>query len=197
MSPRPAPDDRREHILDAASGLLAEHGTAALSVRKVAQAAGIGASTLRYYFPTNGDLMTALMKRSVDASLQDFHIEDETLDPKQRLFHCLAQFMPREQNEKTALHTWATTVLEALNPNQTQQSGQFFGTMSQHGKDHIIRWTRILENQGVRFTHSHEEMADLITATAHGLALMLLTEETMTLEKSLNLYRATIDNFFQ
>ena len=52
LLPDPVPREMVEQILEAARSVIAESGVAALSVRTVAARAGIGASTLRYHFPT-------------------------------------------------------------------------------------------------------------------------------------------------
>lgn len=49
--------DVRTRILDAALGLLGEHGVTELTQPKIAKAAGVRQSHLTYYFPTRGDLL--------------------------------------------------------------------------------------------------------------------------------------------
>lgn len=64
--PRPAPDVRTR-ILQAALGLLAEHGVGALTQPKVARAAGVRQGHLTYYFPTRADLLLGVAACSIDA----------------------------------------------------------------------------------------------------------------------------------
>jgi AcrR family transcriptional regulator len=47
--------DVRTRILEAALGLLAEHGVTELTQPKIAAAAGVRQSHLTYYFPTRMD----------------------------------------------------------------------------------------------------------------------------------------------
>ena len=54
-------DTRREEIVLAAADLAAERGLSAVTVRAVAARAGIGASTLRHYFPTQSELYHAMV----------------------------------------------------------------------------------------------------------------------------------------
>lgn len=51
----------REDLLSAAARLLQEHG-AAMSLRAVAQAAGVGVGTLYRHFPTRRELLTAVLE---------------------------------------------------------------------------------------------------------------------------------------
>ena len=62
----PAPGaDVKTRILQAALGVLAEHGAAELTQPKVARAAGVRQSHLTYYFPTRADLLLAVAEHSV------------------------------------------------------------------------------------------------------------------------------------
>lgn len=68
-------------ILQAAIGILAEHGVGDLTQPKVARAAGIRQSHLTYYFPTRADLLLAVATHSVEAMANnlDQGIRDGTL----------------------------------------------------------------------------------------------------------------------
>lgn len=56
----------RERILDAALALLAGSGADELTQPKVARAAGVRQSHLTYYFPTRGELLQEVARRSID-----------------------------------------------------------------------------------------------------------------------------------
>ena len=57
--------DVRQRILDAALGLMAEHGFMEVTQPKIARAAGVRQSHLTYYFPTRADLLKALAVHSL------------------------------------------------------------------------------------------------------------------------------------
>ena len=66
------PDDAtdvRKRILDAALGLMAEHGFMEVTQPKIARAAGVRQSHLTYYFPTRGELLKALALHSIETLL--------------------------------------------------------------------------------------------------------------------------------
>ncbi len=63
-----SPDIRRR-ILDAALGLMAEHGFMEVTQPKIARAAGVRQSHLTYYFPTRGELLKALALHSIETLL--------------------------------------------------------------------------------------------------------------------------------
>lgn len=69
----------RRDLVSAASGLLAEQG-AGMSLRAVAQAAGVGVGTLYRHFPSRVDLLTAVLEDVVErltAHLERFIEGDE------------------------------------------------------------------------------------------------------------------------
>lgn len=66
------PDDAthvRQRILDAALGLMAEHGFMEVTQPKIARAAGVRQSHLTYYFPTRAELLKALAMHSIEILL--------------------------------------------------------------------------------------------------------------------------------
>jgi len=66
------PDDAtdvRQRILDAALGLMAEHGFMEVTQPKIARAAGVRQSHLTYYFPTRGELLKAIAMHSIETLL--------------------------------------------------------------------------------------------------------------------------------
>ncbi|WP_026128128.1 TetR/AcrR family transcriptional regulator [Nocardiopsis lucentensis] len=60
---------RRAEMLDAAERLLSASGGAQLTLRAVAQEAGVRLGHLQHYFPTRPDLLTALLDRVLATSL--------------------------------------------------------------------------------------------------------------------------------
>lgn len=77
MAPRPKnpPPDRRADILEAALPIFAEKGFAATTNAEIAQAAGVTASALYYYFPSKEDLFRAAVterRASITPVLAEF-----------------------------------------------------------------------------------------------------------------------------
>ncbi|MEV7521363.1 TetR/AcrR family transcriptional regulator [Streptomyces sp. NPDC091371] len=68
--PTPKGRQRREALLDAAERILTSSGGAELTMRTVAEAAGVRLGHLQYYFPTRTDLLAALLDRILAASLE-------------------------------------------------------------------------------------------------------------------------------
>jgi AcrR family transcriptional regulator len=64
--------DKRNQILNVARDLLIDEGYHNLSLRKVAEKAGIRVGNLQYYFPAKSDLVTAMLNHVIDDYLKDF-----------------------------------------------------------------------------------------------------------------------------
>ncbi len=52
----------REHILDVALQLMSEHGSAAVSMRQLAQACGVQVAAIYHYFPSKDDLLAKVVE---------------------------------------------------------------------------------------------------------------------------------------
>ncbi|UTT62132.1 TetR/AcrR family transcriptional regulator [Microcella humidisoli] len=61
MPERQTPGSTRDRILSAAAAMLADDPAATLSVRAVAQRAGVSMGSLRHFFPTQRDLIDAVV----------------------------------------------------------------------------------------------------------------------------------------
>ncbi|MFI1730356.1 TetR/AcrR family transcriptional regulator [Streptomyces acidicola] len=155
---------RREEILAAALRLAYEQGIGALSVRSVATAAGVGASTLRHYFPSQADLHQAVASQGVTNVLGDLDIADDSRDPAARLYDCLAQFVPQPNEQVQALTGWAELHRLALGGDagvmEILKSGR------QASEEALLRWFGALAAQG------HVAPADVDAHVTHALALI-------------------------
>ncbi|MGW9405860.1 TetR family transcriptional regulator [Arthrobacter sp. NPDC055585] len=94
----PATRRRPESQLHAAEALVAKGGFTAASVRAVAARAGIGASTMRYWFPSQEALSTAIAQSALTLELRDERITDQPLPPAERLAEFLMQFLPVDED---------------------------------------------------------------------------------------------------
>lgn len=166
---------RREQILGAAEGLAAEEGLSALSVRAVARRSGIGASTLRHYFPTQQDLYTAVLQASFDAQLEDRSIGDSTLPAVQRLVDCLSQFLPPADDQVQMLQHWLALHAAALGPESTTRAHDLLATFSTRANERIGRWLRVLAEEGTLRRADQDHALLLLNTVIDGLSLQFLT----------------------
>lgn len=83
--PRPS-QEQDLALLAAGAALYPEHGCAALSVRKVAEAAGVNPAMLHYHFGSKDGFLAALLQRHYEQMFQALTLnESGTSDPMERL----------------------------------------------------------------------------------------------------------------
>lgn len=176
---------RRDDIIAAAIRLTerSNPGEATLSVRAVAREAGVGASTLRHYFPTQADLHEEIARSVMDVSVKDFAITDSALDPGQRLFDCCAQFLPTHEDRELQLDAWSTVHLKALGPENRDVSRRLLDHAHDVTYDCLHRWLGTLVDEG------HLDAAEVGPASI-ALATML---DGITLHSIITPDRITIE----
>ncbi len=126
--------ERSEAILDTAERLLVDEGHAALTLRGVAQQAGIRLGNLQYYFATREELVRALLARvlerataklekrmgaaghpttALDAALESL-LEDQKEPASYRLFYDLWALAAREPAIATELRAFYARYVGAV-----------------------------------------------------------------------------------
>lgn len=98
----------RARILDAAEEVFAAHGSAA-STEEVARRAGVAIGTVFRHFPTKDDLLTAIMKRMLAATVE----QAGTLRGPDGLFTFFAWVVARAAEQRTVI-TLTGVDLEAV-----------------------------------------------------------------------------------
>lgn len=183
---------RREDIITAAIRLAEQSppGQANLSVRAVAKEAGIGASTLRHYFPTQSDLHEAIARGSMDVAVKDFSITDSSLDPAERLFECCAQFLPTHEHREMQLELWLTMHISALGPERRAVTRRLL----EYGHDFtyqcLHRWLGVLAEEGHIDPAEAAPSSIALFTMLDGLALhSIVTPERVTVDGALDQLR--------
>lgn len=149
----PAPRvDRREQILSAAEDLLTEGGLGAATVRAVAARAGIGASTMRYWFPTQEQLSAAVAQRVLPATFRDERIADSTVPATVRLLECASQFLPRPDQPGAAreqqMQAWLVMITSAVGPGAHAMGRALYVSALAASRESIERWLHQLADEG-------------------------------------------------
>lgn len=91
-----AATDRRDQILAAVLACLGEGGFDAVSMRAVAQGAGVPLGSLHYYFRSKEEMVGAALARNVEEMVADIIGEvDESAPPRARLRTLVVEAIPR------------------------------------------------------------------------------------------------------
>lgn len=185
---------RREQIVQAGQELIAEGGLGALSVRSTAARAGIGASTLRHYFPTQQALFDAVVSASFNAELDDLRIADPTVPAGERLLECVMQFLPPRDSESHLLLGWLRMHISALGPERTDQGTRALTSLTALGRERVGQWLAVLGEQGQLRDLDIDRHVSVVLTHIDGLCLALLTPDSgLTVQSARTQLGAVID----
>lgn len=165
--------DRREQIVQAAVALVREGGLDVLSVRAVAARAGIGASTLRHYFPRQRDLNVAVAARLMSVQIDDRRIHDRHVDPAERLLECLSQFLA-EDDDRAHLVAWLDLLHGAVTQREDSLRGQVLAGFGAAGDERVTAWLEQLASEGHLDAAEVERGALGLLVRLDGLGLAML-----------------------
>lgn len=183
---------RRAEIIEAAIRLAerSSPGQANLSVRAVAKEAGIGASTLRHYFPTQAALHEAIAQSYMEVAIKDFSIDDAARDPRLRLFECCSQFLPSHEHRDLQLDVWLTMHISALGPEQRTRARRLIEHGHQVTYDCLHRWLGLLAEEGHIDPAEVPPSATALFTMLDGLSLhAIIAPERITVDAALDQLR--------
>jgi len=104
----------KDRIIDVASKLFAQHGVAGISIRKIAEEAGINHALVFRYFGSKDELVTEILRRELSTLKNTFSvIPDKTSDAVQNLRNLLLGFL---NNNQDLVKLIVRTELDGLSP---------------------------------------------------------------------------------
>ena len=176
--------DRREEIIQAAIELAQKEGPKAATVRAVAQHAGIGASTLRYYFPTQSDLGRAVAERLISSATPDLNTRDSSRPPHERLAECMIQFLPpTDESVEAMVSAWVAQMARLYDPQSGEGSAQMMTRLYEVGLGRITGWLQALAQEGHIDEADTPRAASVLSASCDGL-MFQLGAKALTLDEA-------------
>lgn len=165
---------RRDEIIKAARKVALNQGVQHVSVRKVAAEAGIGASTLRYYFPTSKDLFAAIAESDLGDFVTSEGLKGSSASPHERFAEALAQFLPENDAHLGQLEQMLTSYQVAFDAGKLVGHDVVRESASK-GVAIVESWLRELEEQGAALRMDTRSGAELALTVVNGLAIDLIT----------------------
>lgn len=186
----------RERILAATTEMIRE-GAERLSVRAVAARAGIGASTLRHYFPTQRDLINASLTATYDEAMPDERIRDTTVPPRERLRECLQRLLEPFGGPEAARDVWLGIFEAFAGPDATPEARAGYEVLEAQAARRVGAWLAILEDEGVLAPGDTARRAHLILTVVDGLSVArALPRRSTHLEDEAATLARTVDAVF-
>jgi len=180
------PETTRGLILDATERLMVEEGYAAVSSRRIAQALGLNAATIHYYYPTTDALFVALHQRMTDRHQQELARVLSADDPLQAFWQFQSgwsktalgvEFLALANHRKAIAATLAAATSEAREASDRALE-EAFGPLSLGGETvpaaalatALIAIGRLLANEErVGIGQGHHEVRSLVEKTLAAL----------------------------
>lgn len=181
--PTPASSPTRSRILAAAAAMLADDPAATLSVRAVAQRAGVSTGSLRHFFPTQRDLIDAVV--AAIAALQptdelESALHDTDRPAVDRLTDLLRGTLRDALADETA-RARLRSALAATEPARTDDQAAPTLALEQLGLRRIAGWISTLHAESADHTDAHALLFDAETGARFlGTVLTgLVTEQAL------------------
>ena len=160
--------DTRERIVAAAKRIVVAGSGAKPSVRTVAAEAGVGASTLRYYFPTQRALLDAVLESVYAEALPDERIHDPALPPQDRLVECLQNLLAPVGTGQQAREFWR----QVFSAFVDSEASAGYPSMVRQARRRVESWLAALEEEGaVPQQSDRAHSARFLLAIVDGIAI--------------------------
>ncbi|WP_344738101.1 TetR/AcrR family transcriptional regulator [Microbacterium awajiense] len=160
----------REKILEAAAEIVRDDGERP-SVRAVAARAGVGASTLRHYFPTQRALIGAVLTELYTDAMPDARIRDTTLPARDRLLECLWALLEPFGSEEEARQTWKTIYETVIAPEASDQARENYMLLVRQAERRVESWLAILDAEGALVPGDIPALSRFLLAIIDGVSL--------------------------
>jgi TetR/AcrR family transcriptional regulator, transcriptional repressor for nem operon len=184
----------RRRILQAASGLIAERGAAAVSLEDVEREAGVGRSQLYHYFDSRDDLERAVIDITTDAVLgaQDGLLDDlDSFAAIERWFDGLVAV--QEQREAVGGCPIGSLVGQLAERDEQTRAALASG-FDRWERPLVAGLTRMQERGELRPDASVQALADVTMAAIQGgLLLTQVRRDPQQLRNALRGARAVLD----
>jgi AcrR family transcriptional regulator len=182
-------EERRQELVDAAWRVIHREGVEGATVREIAAEAGCSPGSLRYYFPTQAELLAFAMELVAER----VHERVEALEPGRDVLAAvdlaLEQVLPLDAERRTEMEIWlAFSARAQVDPGLREQRDETHAALRQF----VRRCLRALEEAGLMHPERSLELeTNRLHALIDGLALHgVVTPQTMTPRRARRVLRA-------
>lgn len=140
-------NETQQKILHAAREIIAEGAASGPTVRAVAARAGVGASTLRYYYPTQQALFEAISEVAFDSQAILEHMRDTAIPARQRLANCLSRHLPPVPAGAPARQFWSMAINGLTAAEKEATSRKYAESMTAQAREEVAAWLDLLHEE--------------------------------------------------
>ncbi len=171
--------------MDAATSMMEEGQGHRLTVRAVAERAGVGMGTLRHYFPTQRVLLDAVLAALYESAMPDDRIHDTALPARQRLIDNLGRLVAAIGTGDTARTRWAEMFRNYISPDAPEDVRATYAAFDEQATRRVEAWLSVLVEQGALEAGDNTARAHFLLGVVNGLVLwraLPLAESALTRE---------------
>lgn len=161
----------RSKIVKAAVEMVSHDVATSLSVRKVAERAGVSVGSLRYHFPTQQSLHDEVMKQIYSTILSDDPIHDGSVPARDRLVACLRQVLAPIGVGAQARAGWRKVFDAFMSAETSEQADAAHAAAVREGRRRVEYWLAVLTDQGALSDGDNEHRARFLSTVLNGLAV--------------------------
>ena len=163
-------------------------------MRAVAQRAGVGASTLRHYFPTQRALLDTVLTSIYDEAIPDERIRDASLPARDRLIECMWHTLEPIGAGEQSRETWATIFNTFIGPQATDENRLGFIVLARQAYRRVESWLAILDAEGALPPGDNTRRAQFLLTVSDGLSIArALPSDVSRLEYETMMIAAAVD----
>jgi AcrR family transcriptional regulator len=190
--------DTRAKIVAAAREILLDGSASGPSVRAVAARAGVGASTLRHHFPSQPELMEAVMVAVYADAMPDERIGDVSVPAAERLVECLTNLLTPVGTAEQARELWRHLFRTFVDSDRHPGADAGYAVVVRHSRRRVESWLATLETQGALPVGDNPTRARYLLTVIDGLAInRALPDDGLTPAVESAILRAAVDAVLQ
>lgn len=141
------------------------------SVRAVAARAGVGASTLRHYFPTQRELLYTVLGAVYEGAMPDERIRDGSIPARERLIECVWRMLEPFGSDAEAREVWGTLFTTFFGPDATDDARAGYLVLARQADLRVESWLAILEDEGALPKGDNMQRAHFLLTVVDGLSI--------------------------
>jgi AcrR family transcriptional regulator len=161
----------RDRILWAAASMLGEGAASSLSVRGVAARARVSTGSLRHHFPTQRDLMAAVLPLVYDLVLPVDSIKDSTIPARERLIAYLQNQIAPEGADLDLREAWLLAFDRYARTVPTPAVREEYLAIEREMRRRIEFALMVLEDEGALAAGETDGRARYLATVLNGLSV--------------------------
>lgn len=139
-------DERRQEFVDALWRLVEREGASAISVRGVADEAGVSKTNISYYFPSIIDLLAAAVDELVDATRRRLRTMDLTTVDLDQAVKLIMLTIPDTPARRRQSEVWLTLV---AGRGSDPHADDLLGELNRRVRAGVVQGMKLLDANGL------------------------------------------------